>query len=223
MGSSRELSALINDILHLATIDAGIMSLDIRETDIADIVACLRRGAAAIGSASRSITLKIDVAEDIGTFHVDPQRVRQILFNLVSNAIRFSNAGGSIRVSARRKATTSSSPSPTTASASRKRCCRASSSASRASRRPAGEAAPAWPFGREEPGGASRRRHRNPLRGGQGDDRDRAASGRACRRRRRRRIDDARRAAEAAGVVQYNSGSPTKRRPRGWRRTSPRF
>ncbi len=99
MGSSRELSALINDILHLATIDAGIVSLDIRETDIADIVAS---SVEELGHrlAEQKITLEIDVPDDIGAFHVDPQRVRQILFNLVSNAIKFSNAGGSIRVSA---------------------------------------------------------------------------------------------------------------------------
>ena len=99
MGSSRELSALINDILHLATIDAGIVSLDIRETDIADIVAS---SVEELGHrlAEQKIALKIVIAPDIGAFHVDPQRVRQILFNLVSNAIKFSNAGGNIHVSA---------------------------------------------------------------------------------------------------------------------------
>ncbi len=99
MGSSRELSTLINDILHLATIDAGIVSLDIRETDVADIVAA---SVEELGHrlAEQDITLNVDVPAGIGTFHVDPQRVRQILFNLVSNAIKFSNAGGSIRVSA---------------------------------------------------------------------------------------------------------------------------
>jgi signal transduction histidine kinase len=99
MGSSRELSALINDILHLATIDAGIMSLEVQETDIAKIVAS---SVEELGHrlAEQRITLATDIPTDIGAFHVDPQRVRQILFNLVSNAIKFSNADGHIRVSA---------------------------------------------------------------------------------------------------------------------------
>ena len=102
MGSSRELSALINDILHLATIDAGIVSLDIQETDIADIVAS---SVEELGHrlAEQRISLSTNIPADIGSFHVDPQRVRQILFNLVSNAIKFSNAGGRIRVMAARE------------------------------------------------------------------------------------------------------------------------
>jgi signal transduction histidine kinase len=103
MGSSRELSALINDILHLATIDAGIMSLDIRETDIAELVAS---SVEELGHrlAEQKIKLRKSIPKKIGTFHADPQRVRQILFNLVSNAIRFSNAGGTIRIKAARDA-----------------------------------------------------------------------------------------------------------------------
>jgi len=101
MGSSRELSALINDILHLATIDAGIMSLDIQETDIADLVGS---SVEELGHrlAEQRIKLKKSVPKNIGTIEVDPQRVRQILFNLVSNAIKFSNAGGTIRIKAAR-------------------------------------------------------------------------------------------------------------------------
>ena len=53
--------------------------------------------------SEQKIALDFDVPEDIGTFHVDPQRVRQILFNLLSNAIRFSNAGGHIRVEAAKR------------------------------------------------------------------------------------------------------------------------
>ncbi|MDQ3558866.1 MAG: ATP-binding protein [Pseudomonadota bacterium] len=95
--SSRALLALINDILDLATVDAGIMSLDIREADVASVAA-----AAVEGLQDRlreqKITLEMAFPDDLGAFHVDEQRVRQILFNLVSNAIRFSNAGGHVRV-----------------------------------------------------------------------------------------------------------------------------
>jgi signal transduction histidine kinase len=103
MGSSRELSALINDILHLATVDAGIMSLDIAETDIAEMAAS---SVEELGHrlAEQKIALELDIPKDIGAFKADPQRMRQILFNLVSNAIKFSNAGGHIRVAAAKDA-----------------------------------------------------------------------------------------------------------------------
>lgn len=100
--SSRSLLSLINDILDLATVDAGIMTLEISETDIAGVAA------SAVESlrdrmSEQGITLDLDIPEDIGAFHVDERRVRQILFNLVSNAIRFSNAKGHIRISAKRQ------------------------------------------------------------------------------------------------------------------------
>ncbi len=100
--SSNALLTLINDILDLATVDAGIMSLDIGEADIAEVahsaVETLRDRL-----DEQKIALTIAIPRDIGTFHVDAQRVRQILFNLVSNAIRFSNAGGHIRLEAARR------------------------------------------------------------------------------------------------------------------------
>jgi signal transduction histidine kinase len=102
LASSEARRALINDILDLATVDAGIMSLDIQETDIIAAVASSVEGLRDRLSEQK-ITLDFDVPEDIGTFHVDPQRVRQILFNLLSNAVRFSNAGGHIRVEAAKK------------------------------------------------------------------------------------------------------------------------
>ncbi len=101
--SSRALLALINDILDLATVDAGIMMLDIAETDIAEVVTASVEGLRDRLDEQR-ITLDIAVPKDIGIFHVDAQRVRQILFNLVSNAIRFSNADGHIGLSAKRDA-----------------------------------------------------------------------------------------------------------------------
>jgi signal transduction histidine kinase len=99
LNSSEALRALINDILDLATVDAGIMSLDIQETDIIAAVASSIEGVRDRLSEQK-IEIDFDVPENIGAFHVDPQRLRQILFNLLSNAIRFSNAGGHIHVKA---------------------------------------------------------------------------------------------------------------------------
>ena len=52
--------------------------------------------------AKRDVTLSIEVAEDAQAFTGDPKRVRQILQNLLANAIGFSPEGGTIRMGARR-------------------------------------------------------------------------------------------------------------------------
>ena len=95
--SSTALLAIINDILDLATVDAGIMSLDIGEVDIAGVAHAAVEGLRDRLREQR-LELELAVPQDIGTFHADESRVRQILFNLVSNAVRFSNAGGTIRI-----------------------------------------------------------------------------------------------------------------------------
>jgi signal transduction histidine kinase len=100
--SSSALLRLINDILDLATVDAGIMQLDIGETDIAEVV---RSAVETLRDRldEQDISLEVAIPRNIGTFYADAQRVRQVLFNLLSNAIRFSNAGGHIRLEADRR------------------------------------------------------------------------------------------------------------------------
>ena len=50
-----------------------------------------------------ALTVDIDVPEDIGSFVADGKRIRQILFNLLSNAVGFSSPGQSIRILARKR------------------------------------------------------------------------------------------------------------------------
>ncbi|MCM5555991.1 PAS-domain containing protein [Pleomorphomonas sp. NRK KF1] len=101
MDSSTALLAIINDILDLATVDAGIMELELGSVDIPMTV-----GAATTGLRDRiaeaHIDLKLDVPEDIGSFVADEKRIRQVLYNLLSNAIAFSDDGGSVSLSCRR-------------------------------------------------------------------------------------------------------------------------
>lgn len=99
--ASRRLLALVNDILDLATIEAGFMVLERDQVDVAQLlhgVAGLTRDWA----RKQSLDLRVDVPEGIGSLSGDEKRLKQALFNLVSNAIKFTPAGGRITLSAAR-------------------------------------------------------------------------------------------------------------------------
>jgi signal transduction histidine kinase len=101
--STNALLALINDILDLATIDAGVMTLNLGPVDIRKTME-----AAAEGIRDRlvkdNITLEIEAEPvEIGQFSADERRVRQVLYNLLSNAVGFSPQGGTIRLRAERR------------------------------------------------------------------------------------------------------------------------
>lgn len=99
--STNALLAIINDILDLASIDAGAMTLDLGPVDARATIE-----AAAAGVADRltrdHIELRLDIPADIGTFVADERRVVQVLYNLLANAAGFSPPGGAIHITARR-------------------------------------------------------------------------------------------------------------------------
>ena len=100
--STNALLAIINNILDLATIDAGAMTLNLSDVDIRASME-----AAAEGVQDRLVTddlkLEISVAPGIGNFVADERRLRQILFNLLSNAVGFSPKGETITLAAERR------------------------------------------------------------------------------------------------------------------------
>ena len=102
MRSSGALLAIINDILDLASIDTGSLALEPGEIDIRETIEAAVRGLED-RIAESDLHLDITVDETIGSFTGDGKRIRQVLFNLISNAIGFSEAGGRIRVSAQRR------------------------------------------------------------------------------------------------------------------------
>ena len=102
LDSSHRLMSLINDILDLATIEAGYMTLETGEVDIHDMlesVMTLTRERA----RNQSLDLSFHCPDDIGGIVADDRRLRQALFNLISNAIKFTPPGGSIRLEAERE------------------------------------------------------------------------------------------------------------------------
>jgi signal transduction histidine kinase len=100
--SSDALLALINNILDLATIDAGRMQLNLGPVDIRETMRAAAEGVQD-RLVSAGITLDILGSADIGSFIADDRRLRQILFNLLANAVSFSPAGATITMSAARR------------------------------------------------------------------------------------------------------------------------
>ncbi len=96
--SGRHLLSLINDVLDLAKIEAGEMRLDRVPCDVIKIANDVVH-AAQVLMGTKTLALTVETSGDIPLAQADPIRVRQILMNLVSNAIKFTEKGGvTIRV-----------------------------------------------------------------------------------------------------------------------------
>jgi signal transduction histidine kinase len=100
--SSAALLAIINDILDLATIDTDAMKLSLGDVDIAETMAAAVEGVQD-RLAESEIQLQIVAIDGIGSFRADAKRIRQILFNLLANAIGFSAAGQTVTLAAMRR------------------------------------------------------------------------------------------------------------------------
>ncbi len=99
--SGKHLQQIINDILDLSKIEAGRMELHIASYPASYFEESVRRVLAA-SIAEKNIDLRFEFSQDIEEIVVDQTRFRQILINLVSNAIKFSNRSGIITISSER-------------------------------------------------------------------------------------------------------------------------
>ena len=101
--SARAQAAVVNDLLDTSLIVRGALRLDVRRTNLARVL-----GEAVetveLSARSKKIALRLNVAADVSTIDGDPDRLRQVFWNLLSNSIKFTTDGGSIDVSARREA-----------------------------------------------------------------------------------------------------------------------
>jgi DNA-binding response OmpR family regulator/anti-sigma regulatory factor (Ser/Thr protein kinase) len=97
--SGRHLLALINDILDLSKIEAGKLEVDIEPVDLNRL---LSDGVAIVGemAAANGIRLEYRAATQSLRMLADPRRVKQIVFNLMSNALKFTHRGGTVSLEA---------------------------------------------------------------------------------------------------------------------------
>ncbi|MEW6511780.1 MAG: response regulator [Bacteroidota bacterium] len=99
--SGRHLQQIINDILDLSKIEAGKMELHVASYPVSYFEESVRRVLAA-AIAEKEIRLEFALAPDIEELVVDQTRFKQILINLVSNAVKFSHPGGRVSVRSER-------------------------------------------------------------------------------------------------------------------------
>ena len=99
--SSKHLLKLINDILDLAKVESGKIGLTPERVDLESIVEDVTSIAAGL---ARQRDVRIDAAVDpqLGEVHLDPNRFKQVLYNYLSNAIKFSPEHGRVEVRVRR-------------------------------------------------------------------------------------------------------------------------
>jgi signal transduction histidine kinase len=94
---TRVMSRLIDDLRTLADAESGTLKLQREPTDLGlmlnEVIASFRGQAQSSG-----VNLDVETASDLPLIEVDPARIRQVLTNLIANALRYTGSGGSIRV-----------------------------------------------------------------------------------------------------------------------------
>ena len=101
LSASDHLSKLIENILDLAMIEAGRMDLDLKDVDLSHVI---EESIDMVVSKAEDtqIAVRADIKGKLGVIRADERRIRQVLFNLISNSLRFTESGGEIVVSSQR-------------------------------------------------------------------------------------------------------------------------
>jgi len=90
--SGEALLAILNDILDLSKIEAGKLELEIVEFDLSELARGAYSSFTAIAN-KKGLSFALDVQAAHGRYRGDPSRLRQVLYNLISNALKFTEEG----------------------------------------------------------------------------------------------------------------------------------
>ncbi len=100
LGSGRHLLKLLNDVLDLAKVESGKLDFFPEELELSRVVAEVCGVVRAIASG-KSIGLESDIDPAVNAISLDPSRLKQVLYNYISNALKFTPEGGTITIRAR--------------------------------------------------------------------------------------------------------------------------
>ena len=93
------LTRLVGDLRDLALAEAGQLRLERKAFSLADVIAQVK-GGLEVQAHEKEVTLKFEVAAGLPKVQADEQRIAQVLFNLMSNALRHTPLSGTITISA---------------------------------------------------------------------------------------------------------------------------
>ncbi|MFJ2426714.1 PAS domain-containing sensor histidine kinase [Pseudomonas sp. NPDC087804] len=99
--SGQHLLSLINDILDLSKVEAGMMELELEPVELQSVLSnslLIVREKAAL----QSIQLKLETDGDLGSIELDLRKTKQIVYNLLANAVKFSAPGGVVTLAVRK-------------------------------------------------------------------------------------------------------------------------
>ena len=102
-GESERLARIVNDILWASRLESGTLHVSVESCDPAELARTVISAAEA--HLPPNVSLQLDVGSDVPPIAADPDKVRQVLTNLVDNAIKYSPDGGAVDVIVRRSDT----------------------------------------------------------------------------------------------------------------------
>ena len=91
--SGESLLAILNDVLDFSKIESGKLELESVDFDLHEVVDGVQGTFEAL-AGRKGLALEVDLGDARGVYRGDPTRVRQVLYNLVSNAVKFTDTGG---------------------------------------------------------------------------------------------------------------------------------
>ncbi|MCY4526157.1 MAG: HAMP domain-containing sensor histidine kinase [Anaerolineaceae bacterium] len=95
----RNLSELIDDLFELSQLESGHVELQLQRSSLGDLLSDTL-GALRPVARRREVQLEGEIGKDVDPLLIDPEKIQRVLYNLVSNAIRHTPAGGSVRLAA---------------------------------------------------------------------------------------------------------------------------
>jgi PAS domain S-box-containing protein len=92
---------LIDDLLDISRISSGKLRLNLKIVTLTPLIEAAVESVLPMARA-KGVLIALDLEEEVGALRADPDRLQQVFWNLLTNAVKFTPAGGQIRVSGRR-------------------------------------------------------------------------------------------------------------------------